>query len=265
MLVWKLAGTMPADPSNSCPNLISAVITGFNTDIEFDGIVYHVQTEDKGLERPFILSLVYDGGTILASKRQPYDDLIASGFDENTLADRLNRQHSLICAAVTTGRLEDLKRMGERGGERNPTAADGEPAKKISAAETITEDELTELVLPEEAVEIISDLGGRERASHSKLNIEILGESRFKGGEQHTLCFMVCRGSERKVVSEAEILVKILGSTFRPQIFHASTDANGLASLSLKLPSFRSGRAAFYVRAMSNGDAIEVRRPIAHG
>ena len=58
------------------------MITGFNTDVEHDGVVYHVQTEDKGLDSPLILSLVYSGGAILASKRSPYEDLIAAGFDE---------------------------------------------------------------------------------------------------------------------------------------------------------------------------------------
>jgi hypothetical protein len=90
------------------------VITGFNTDVEHDSVVYHVQTEDKGLKSPLILSLVYVGGTILASKRTPYDDLIASGFDEKLLAERLQRQHRLICAAIHAGRIEDLKRQTER-------------------------------------------------------------------------------------------------------------------------------------------------------
>src|ERR1043165_3369776 len=90
------------------------VITGYNTDVEYDGVVYHVQTEDKGLQSPVILSLVYTGGAILASKRSPYDDLIASGFDQNILVERLQRQHKLICAAINAGRIEDLKRMGEK-------------------------------------------------------------------------------------------------------------------------------------------------------
>ena len=95
------------------------MITGFNTDIEYEGVVYHVQTEDKGLDSPLILSLVYAGGAILASKRSPYEDLIASGFDEEALAQRLKRQHRLICAAINAGRLEDLKRMGgDRGDEK---------------------------------------------------------------------------------------------------------------------------------------------------
>ena len=87
------------------------MITGFNTDIEHDGVVYHVQTEDKGLDTPIILSLVYSGGTILASKRAPYEDLIASGFSDEVLAERLKRQHRLICAAIHSGRIDDLKKM----------------------------------------------------------------------------------------------------------------------------------------------------------
>jgi hypothetical protein len=88
------------------------VITGFNTDIPYDGVTYHVQTEDKGLDTPLILSLVYVGGAIIASKRTPYADLISKGFDEGLLTERLQRQHKLICAAIKSGRVEDLKRMG---------------------------------------------------------------------------------------------------------------------------------------------------------
>lgn len=87
------------------------MITGFNTDIEYQGVTYHVQTEDKGTATPLILSLVYNGGTILASKRSPYDDLLLENFDEKVLAERLQRQHKLICAAISSGRIEDLKRM----------------------------------------------------------------------------------------------------------------------------------------------------------
>ena len=93
------------------------MITGFNTDIEHDGVVYHVQTEDKGLDSPIILSLVYSGGTILASKRSPYGDLIEQGFSDEALAERLKRQHRLICAAIHSGRINDLKKMGGRAKE----------------------------------------------------------------------------------------------------------------------------------------------------
>ena len=90
------------------------MITGFNTDVEHGGIIYHVQTEDKGLDTPIILSLVYSGGAILASKRSPYTDLIAEGFTDEALAERLKRQHRLICAAIHSGRINDLRRMAAR-------------------------------------------------------------------------------------------------------------------------------------------------------
>ena len=99
------------------------MITGFNTDIEHDGIVYHVQTEDKGLDTPIILSLVYVGGAILASKRAPYQDLIAEGFNDEVLAERLKRQHRLICAAINSGRINDLKKMGARAAEEEEAIA----------------------------------------------------------------------------------------------------------------------------------------------
>ena len=108
------------------------MITGFNTDVEHDGITYHVQTEDKGLKSPLILSLVYVGGTILASKRTPYDDLIASGFEESKLAERLNRQHKLICAAIHAGRIEDLKRQTER--DATARAKTAEPEEQRNEA-----------------------------------------------------------------------------------------------------------------------------------
>lgn len=116
------------------------MITGFNTDIEFDGVVYHVQTEDKGIDTPLILSLVYVGGAILASKRSPYHDLISDGFDPLILTERLQRQHKLICAAVKAGRIEDLKRLSPRDAvdavaPPTPPAKSAPPAPKPVVAE----------------------------------------------------------------------------------------------------------------------------------
>jgi hypothetical protein len=116
------------------------VITGFNTDIQFGGVTYHVQTEDKGVKTPLILSLVYVGGTIIASKRTPYADLVETGYDEGALTERLQRQHKLICAAIRAGRVDDLKKMGEppprKGGKgSNGAAKEAKAAKRAEAAD----------------------------------------------------------------------------------------------------------------------------------
>jgi len=287
------------------------VITGYNTDIEFEGTTYHVQTEDKGLAKPVILSLVYDRGTILASKRLPYDDLLEGELDEGILAARLHRQHRLFCAAIQAGRLEDLRQMTLResviAAEADkvlfvePAVTNGHtislplpgPAEPdefeelfhpipkpvfggildvpvsrptIEAiarpAESLTDDDV---LLPDEAIEIVSEMLGKERPTNNKLSIELLGETRFKGGERKSVTFMVCRGTDRKVVGMAQVMVKILGSSFRPLIFHAATDDNGVAKVNLQLPNFNSGRAALLARAVSDGEEVELRRAITHG
>ncbi|MEP7149598.1 MAG: hypothetical protein ABI857_12020 [Acidobacteriota bacterium] len=285
------------------------MITGYNTDIEFEGVTYHVQTEDKGLAKPIILSLVYDGGTILASKRLPYDDLLDGDFDADILASRLHRQHKLICAAIQSGRIEDLRQMTLR---ESVAAADAgkpvfvEPVHSNGKAKTNGDfdlaDEFEELflpipkprfegvpdvpiqlsvidpiarpttpvsaedvLLPDEAVAIVSDLVGHDRPANNKLSIELLGEANFKGGERKSVTFIVCRGTDRKVIRTAQVMVKILGSSFRPLIFHATSDENGLATVNLQLPNFTSGRAALLARAVSDGEEVELRRAITHG
>jgi hypothetical protein len=60
-------------------------------------------------------------------------------------------------------------------------------------------------------------------------------------------------------------MVKALGAAFRPVIFHAKSDANGLAKIHFQIPTFKSGRAALLIRAMSDGEEVELRRLIAPG
>lgn len=307
------------------------MITGFNTDIEFQGVTYHVQTEDKGVDTPLILSLVYDRGTILASKRSPYDDLLAGVFDEKALTERLQKQHKLICAAIMAGRIEDLKRMTMKDSAlRNnrlvaqkaikpvvaktddkpqtiedallakvfqektksppkelafdlskaeeliaieipkptgelvwdiPISVLDEPIIEIGAVQIVEE----EMILPAEAVEIITDFAKFEQVVDDSLKIELLGDVVFKGGERKTVNILVKRGNQEIGLSGAHILVKVIGTAFRPLIFHAKTDSNGIAIVHLQLPHFATGRAAILVRAMSEGEEIELRRVIQQG
>ena len=162
------------------------MITGFNTDIEHDGVVYHVQTEDKGLDTPIILSLVYVGGAILASKRAPYEDLIEQGFSDEVLSERLKRQHRLICAAINSGRINDLKKMGARPAETLETSApvvvedeapEVEPAgsvEEVQAPEIIEED----FEIIQEAPEVIEE--APEIIEGTPEIFEIVNESQFE-------------------------------------------------------------------------------------
>jgi len=301
------------------------VITGYNTDVEYGGVTYHIQTEDKGVDTPIILSLVYDRGTILAAKREPYHDLIENGFDEKVLAERLTKQHKVICAAVKKGRIDELKNFTQQKRNGKVASQNGVSPQVLNIAPAIESDAvlsppIAETVvlrpdaggsdafgpfddlaspipmpkapvgfkkeaprndsvpfvegvavvdipepLPFEAVQVISDLAGTARPDSNKLSLDFIGDDVFCGGTKAYITVMVCRGASRKVVPDAEVMVKVLGSSFRPLIFHSQTDKNGISTVVLDIPTFHSGRASILIRAISKGEEVELRRSIIHG
>jgi hypothetical protein len=82
------------------------MITGYNTDVRHGETVLHVQTEDKGIANPFIESLVYVGGQVLASKRASYAELIAEGKAEKEIVALMDHQHRTMIAAIRHGKLD---------------------------------------------------------------------------------------------------------------------------------------------------------------
>lgn len=306
------------------------VIPGFNTDIEHEGVTYHVQTEDKGLDSPLILSLIYTGGAILASKRTPYEDLVAAGLDEKMLAERLQRQHTLICAAIRAGRIDDLKRLSDKDHERAPAArarrAPKSEATPVVAAPPAADDvtaplpEARAVHPPPVAATLTSSAppsapapslpgpqkspsvpparvpAGRKSEARphveprpsadntfasftldSKLHLAtgpltadinglhlcLLDEQELRAGEQAVLCIRVGKGlNGADPVAEAEVTVKILGTTFHPIIINLKTNQFGMTVARASLPRFNAGRAAVLVRAEFDGKEAMLRRVI---
>ena len=249
------------------------MLTGYNTDVPHEGVVYHVQTEDKGLETPIILSLVYVGGAILASKRAPYDDLIAAGFDEAVLAERIQRQHKLICAALHSGRLEDLKRMSERAltakeeaGRKAESPATAPPA--INESKTVEKKEGP----AEVTAEVRADAGSAPdrfpisvtAEVDSSLRVALLEERELRAGDFVTLRVQVIRASREgeAPVSRARVVLKTMGTNFKPASTFSITDKHGVALIFAALPAFETGRAAILLRAEADGETAELRRMI---
>ena len=244
------------------------MITGFNTDVEHEGVIYHVQTEDKGLASPLILSLVYTGGEILASKRSPYEDLIAAGFSEAVLVERLQRQHKLICAAIHAGRIEDLRRMGQKDAAPASAPVVVEPGEPITVpgppvADTVVSE------MPQTPLDLFSEPIpdtplAASAAAADILRVNLLEERELRGGLFATLRVRVSRGTleVQSPVPDVHVVLKTLGTTFRPVATFAKTDKDGIAVMFAALPKFTTGRGAILVRADHGGDQAELRRII---
>ena len=82
------------------------VITGFNTDVKHGTRVFHIQTEDKGEPNPYIESLIYVGGEILASKRTSYAEVLKDTKDGPAIHELMEQQHRTMIAAIQRGRFD---------------------------------------------------------------------------------------------------------------------------------------------------------------
>ena len=82
------------------------MITGFNTDVPYNGQVFHVQTEDKGKDNPMVESLIYKGGEILGARRTAYSKFLPNGYDEKTIIKFMEDQHRHIIEEIKHGAFD---------------------------------------------------------------------------------------------------------------------------------------------------------------
>ena len=78
------------------------MITGINTDIKFDGTIYHVQTEEK---EPLIETLVYLGGAILQKKSYDYIQKYGNSLSESEIRKLVEKQHKDMLVSIKNGLL----------------------------------------------------------------------------------------------------------------------------------------------------------------
>src|SRR5207253_9123645 len=119
------------------------VITRFNTDIRHNDKVYHIQTEDKGLQNPYIESLVYVGGEILASKKTSYAEQAKSGVDEKWIGSLIEQQHRTMIAAIKRGRFDQPADATKLSPSRPSTPLTAKTIEAINAAVGNMDDDKT--------------------------------------------------------------------------------------------------------------------------
>jgi hypothetical protein len=96
------------------------------------------------------------------------------------------------------------------------------------------------------------------------LVLTILDEQDFRAGKSVTFNVLLQNRSGRKAkpLEGVTLSVKIVGTTFRPQLHAVKTKQDGIAVVTAKLPKFTSGRAAILIRAVADGHETEMRRVI---
>jgi ketol-acid reductoisomerase len=73
----------------------------------YKGVAFHIQTEDSGSGKPLITTLLYRDGTIIASKKTDYSDIIKIEMLEKVVEDLMKEQHKEVLRRLKAGEFDN--------------------------------------------------------------------------------------------------------------------------------------------------------------
>lgn len=217
------------------------MLTGFNTDVNHKGRVYHVQTEDKGQDNPIIETLIYSGGEIIEARRVSYQQIIEKkGFQPQLIQKIMEHQHKLALGDIRSGKFSE------------PAPPPPSPMEEMFDKRKSLDEVILEYLA--------------NQTQQENLVLDYDRDRFFYEGEQIALPVKVLTEVSRKPVANAQFIVRVL-STVRPalNIFDGFTNENGEVLARFKIPDFPDGMAAlifqvFYEAQSSEEKVLLMRR-----
>jgi len=211
------------------------MITGYNTDVEFDGRIFHVQTEDKGRSNPMVESLVYSGGEILTTRRLPYEELAGSTeYSEEAVMKLMEGQHQELIREIRNGRFDP-------------------EGPKPFGYNIITNRSLDEVVQ-----DFLSQEVGVER-----IRLEMEQQQVFVEGTRPTVSLRVVAESSDRPVGGIRVTVKLISTKERPkELFSEVTDQDGRVEAIFDVPELAGANAAILCQAEAPGNSAEIKQLI---
>ncbi|HEV8336420.1 MAG TPA: hypothetical protein VGR67_08405 [Candidatus Polarisedimenticolia bacterium] len=207
------------------------MITGFNTDVEYNGRIYHIQTEDKGASNPVIESLIYVGGEILASHRTPYSDLLRDGTDASRIAEKLESQHHRMIMNVRQGRL------------------DPEGVKPFGAG----------IISDRGFEEVVLEYLGSELATEA-LQVVLESPADFTEGKAHEVVVRARGELSSMPVKGTRVVLRMITTLDKPSVLaEGATDEKGILRMDVTVPRMEEGNAALVLQALRDGELVELK------
>lgn len=85
---------------------------GYNSDISYRGVSYHVQTEDWGLDDPFLVSRVFQQGAVVRTFKTHYSKVLGPRAPaahevhwQEYIGRALKSQHEQVVEFVLNGKI----------------------------------------------------------------------------------------------------------------------------------------------------------------
>jgi hypothetical protein len=130
-------------------------ILGYNHNVRHRGLVFHVQTEDSGVDNPHVFTHVFNGGVILASRKLDYDP----GSAEESVKALMQSQHKALLKELRGGSLDEKidrylvgnKDLLPRAGAAAPGPEAASPGAALSSEAAAAAEEAAALAAAEAA------------------------------------------------------------------------------------------------------------------
>lgn len=108
-------------------------LLGYNNNVRHKNRVFHIQTEDSGVNHPHIIThLFMDGGRILKSVKTSYAEHVGTDGMKETVRGMMKEQHKAMFIALRDGQYDHIVDPGAAAAATAAAAA--APAPKPSAA-----------------------------------------------------------------------------------------------------------------------------------
>jgi hypothetical protein len=79
------------------------MVSGYNHNVKYQDLVFHVQTEDSGVQHPRVITHIFIGGTIVASVKTPYDAEVSRPDLKTYLTELMQTQHKSMLKGLIHG------------------------------------------------------------------------------------------------------------------------------------------------------------------
>jgi hypothetical protein len=110
------------------------MVVGFNHNVMYKGEMFHIQTEDSGVNNPHIISLLYRGGNIISSKKTSYSDIVKMANLDQVVEELMKEQHKEMLRRLKAGDFDS--RLGLTDVPATPEPAAPVAAQPVPAPET---------------------------------------------------------------------------------------------------------------------------------
>lgn len=228
------------------------MITGYNTDIKHADVVFHVQTEDKGLGNPVIESLVYVGGQVLAAKRSSYEDIIEDGKGEKSIAERMDQQHRVVIRAIKKGKFDTKmeKLLGRKSSNGTEDSEGTAPTGLLEMAKSEEGPSLDQVILDYLTQEV-----GQERL------VLTLGDGSDFGDDWCRVEVHAGSSNNDQAVKGAQVNVKLISTVAEPVVLAmGTTNDDGFLAVEFELPRRQGGSSMIIITASSIIGSAEIKR-----